>query len=93
MEERKQLGGARRLVRRDLLRVLQSAAVLEVGGDAGGAECVAADLRLDAGSLRPPESRRAVQAVRLPLRGTKRISTRLLSAAAMRRSIANEWPS
>ena len=33
------------------------------------------------------------QAARLLLRGTKRISTRLLSAEAMRRSIASEWPS
>ena len=49
-----ELGRARRLVRRDLLRVLQRAAVLEVGGDAGGAEGVAADRGLDAGGLCPP---------------------------------------
>jgi len=35
---------------------------------------------------------RRSQAARL-LNGTKRISTRLLSAVAMRRSIAKEWPS
>jgi hypothetical protein len=38
----------------DLLRVLKRAAVLEVGGDPGRAEGVAADLRLDAGAFREP---------------------------------------
>jgi hypothetical protein len=40
-----EFGGAGRLVRRDLLGVLQRA-VLQAGGDAGGAEGVAADLAL-----------------------------------------------
>jgi len=49
-----ELGRARRLVSGDLLRVFQRTAVFEVGGDAGGAERVAADLRLDAGVLGAP---------------------------------------
>lgn len=36
------LGGTRRLVRRDLLCVLQRSAVLKVGGDTGGSKCVTA---------------------------------------------------
>ena len=38
----------------DMLRHFQFAAVLQVGGDASGAESMIADLRLDAGGLRPP---------------------------------------
>jgi hypothetical protein len=45
-----QFGRARRLVIGDLLRDFERAAVLEVRGDAGGAERVVADLRFDAGS-------------------------------------------
>jgi len=46
-----ELGCAWGLVGGDLLRVLQRTAVLEVGGDAGGAEGVAAEERgLDAGN-------------------------------------------
>src|SRR6266851_444671 len=37
-----QLGRARRFVRRDLLRMLERSAVLNVGRDAGRAECVTA---------------------------------------------------
>jgi hypothetical protein len=40
----------------DVLRHFQFAAVLQVGGDAGGAESMIADLRLDAGRLRPKEA-------------------------------------
>ena len=38
-----ELGRLRRLVSGDLLRLLDGAAVLQVGGDAGGPEGVAAD--------------------------------------------------
>jgi hypothetical protein len=38
----------------DILRHFQFAAVLQVGGDAADAEGMIADLRLDAGGLRPP---------------------------------------
>ena len=37
-----ELGGPRRFVRGDLLRVLQRAAILHIGGDTGRAKCVAA---------------------------------------------------
>ena len=42
-------GGAGKLVVGDVLRRFQGAVVLEVGGDAGGAEGVVADAGLDAG--------------------------------------------
>ena len=42
-------GGAGELVVGDVLRRFQGAVVLEVGGDAGGAEGVVADAGLDAG--------------------------------------------
>jgi hypothetical protein len=49
-----ELGRARRLVIGDVLRVLERALVLEIRGDGGRAEGVAADAGLDAGRLRPP---------------------------------------
>jgi len=49
-------GGAGRLVVGHLLGDFELAAVLEIGGNAGGAEGVAADLRLDPGRQRPPSN-------------------------------------
>ncbi len=49
-----ELGGPWGLVVGDVLRRLERAAVLQVGGDAGGAEGVVADPGLDAGGLCPP---------------------------------------
>lgn len=44
-----EIGRSQRLVRRDLLRVFERSAILEVGGDAGGAERVATDFGFDPG--------------------------------------------
>ena len=49
-----ELGGPWGLVVGDVLGRLERAAVLQVGGDAGGAEGMVADPGLDAGGLRPP---------------------------------------
>ena len=48
-----ELGGPWRLVVGDVLGRLERAAVLQVGGDAGGAEGMVPDPGLDAGGLRP----------------------------------------
>jgi hypothetical protein len=48
------LGRARALLRRHLLRVLQGAAIVELGSDAGCAERVVADRRQDAGDHGAP---------------------------------------
>jgi hypothetical protein len=48
------LGCAWALMRRHLLRVLECAAVREIGGDAGGAECVTTDFFRDAGGRGAP---------------------------------------
>src|SRR6516162_1226886 len=49
-----ELRGAGRGMRRHLARLLQRAAVLEIGGDAGAAEGVVAHFRGDASSLGAP---------------------------------------
>src|SRR5262245_27691957 len=46
-----ELGGAGRRMRRHLTRLLERAAILEVGRNASAAEGVVADLRCDAGRL------------------------------------------
>src|SRR5271154_5700331 len=48
-----ELGCVRALMRRHFLRMLERAAVGEVSGDAGRAECVAADFLSDAGGSGP----------------------------------------
>jgi len=49
-----ELGGARALVRRHLLRVFEQPAVEQIDRDAGRPECVTAQLRDDPGRERPP---------------------------------------
>src|ERR1700730_6442736 len=75
-----ELGGARALMCGHRLRVLESAAGLEVGGDAGRAENVAAELALEAGLSGAPADhaisvdavhRTAVELPGLAARGTE----------------------
>ena len=55
------LGRARAFVRRHLLRAFKRAAIGEVSGDAGRAEGVIADRRVDAGRAGAPACRRIMR--------------------------------
>ena len=76
-------GGASRLVVGHLLGDFELAAVLEISGDARGAEGVAADLRLDPGRQRPPANHP-------PHIGLQHGPVGQLAAAPLAR--AEQWP-